>query len=289
MHTSFVTYQGGRWFWIASLLCLLAIAAYAWHDLPEPPNGGTWLGYTLGTIGALLIVWLIWLGRRKRDYSSNMGTVQGWTSAHVYLGTALIVIATLHTGFQFGWNVHTLAYVLMMIVILSGFYGVWVYLRYPVLLSDNTGGKSRGEVYREVGELDKQLVKAASRLGADIQNTIASAIERTSVGGSALAQLTAADSSKIVLPGRGMVDNHDQQPAVDFVVERLAQTSHREQSELLREIANQLGARGRLLRRVRRDIQVQGLLRVWLYVHVPIAVACLAALIVHIVSVFLYW
>ena len=289
MHQSFMTYQGGRWFWIAGLLCAVSIGFYAWHDVPEPPNGGTWLGYTLGTIGALLIVWLLYLGRRKRDYSSNIGTVQGWTSAHVYLGTALIIVATLHTGFQFGWNVHTLAYVLMMIVILSGFYGVWVYMRFPVLLSDNTGGKSRGEVYREIGELDKQLMKNAGRLGSEVETTVASAIERTQVGGGAFAQLSARDESKVLLPGRGMVANVDQQAVIDDMVERLSQTSHREQSEVLREIANQLGARGRLLRRIRRDIQIQGFLRVWLYVHVPIAVACLAALIAHIVSVFLYW
>ena len=41
---------------------------------------------------------------------------------------ALIVIATLHTGFQFGWNVHTLAYVLMMLVILSGMFGIAAYV-----------------------------------------------------------------------------------------------------------------------------------------------------------------
>jgi len=289
MHTSFVTYQGGRWFWIASALSLLAIVLYSWHEVPEPPNGGTWLGYTLGSLGAALIVWLIYLGRRKRNYGSSFGTVQGWTSAHVYLGTALIVIVTLHTGFQFGWNVHTLAYVLMMIVIVSGFYGVWAYLRYPVLLSDNTAGKARQEVYSEIGELDKQLLKAAGRLGAEVQTTIASAIERTQVGGDAMAQLRAVDRSQVVLPGLGMVANVDQQPIIDHMVERLTQTSHREQSELLREISSQLGARGRLLRRVSRDIQIQGLLRVWLYVHVPVAVACLAALIAHVVSVFVYW
>lgn len=289
MHQSFVTYRGGRWFWIATALSLLAIAAYGWHQVPEPPNGGTWLGYTLGTIGALLILWLIYLGRRKRNYASNLGSVQGWTSAHVYLGTALIVIASLHAGFQFGWNVHTLAYVLMMIVIFSGFFGVWVYLRYPTLLSDNTGGKSRGDLYREVGEIDKQLLKQASRLGTEVETAVASALERTQVGGGAVAQLRARDDSQVMLPGQGLVPNPGQQPIIDFVVDRLAQTSHREQSELLREISNQLGARGRLLRRLRRDVQIQALLKIWLYVHVPLAFACLAALVAHVISVFLYW
>ncbi|HSG89983.1 MAG TPA: hypothetical protein VLA56_12280 [Pseudomonadales bacterium] len=289
MHQSFVTYRGGRWFWITTALCLAAILVYAFTDLPEPPNGGTWLGYTLGTIGALLIVWLIWLGRRKRDYSSNLGSVQGWTSAHVYLGTGLIVIATLHTGFQFGWNLHTLAYVLMMIVILSGFFGVWVYVSYPLMLSDNTGGKSRGDLYREVAEIDKQLLKQAEKLGAEVETAIASAIERTEIGGGAVAQLSGRDSSKVTLPGKGLTDNENQQPIIDFAVERLSQTSHREQSDLLREVANLLGARGRLLERIRRDVQIQALIRIWLYVHVPIAFACLAALVAHVISVFLYW
>lgn len=289
MYQSFVTYRGGRWFWIATALSLLAIAVYGWHSVPEPPNGGTWLGYTLGTIGALLILWLLYLGRRKRDYASNLGSVQGWTSAHIYLGTALIIIASLHAGFQFGWNVHTLAYVLMMIVIFSGFFGVWVYLRYPAMLSDNTGGKSRRDLYREVGEIDKHLFKQASRMGSEIETAVASALERTQVGGGALAQLKARDDSQVMLPGRGLVPNPGQQPIIDFVVDRLSQTSQREQSELLREIANELGARGRLLRRIRRDVQIHALLKIWLYVHVPLAFACLAALVAHVISVFLYW
>jgi hypothetical protein len=116
-------------------------------------------------VAAALIVWLIWLGRRKRDYGSKVGTVQGWTSAHVYLGTALIIVATLHTGFQFGWNLHTLAYTLMMIVILSGFFGIWAYARYPSRMTENTGGKSRPELYTEVAELDRQLQRLAEKGG----------------------------------------------------------------------------------------------------------------------------
>ena len=58
-----------------------------------------------------LIVWLAMLGIRKRAITRGRWSLKAWTSAHVYLGLALIVIGTLHTGFQFGWNVHTVAYV----------------------------------------------------------------------------------------------------------------------------------------------------------------------------------
>ena len=63
------------------------------------------------------------LGVRKRRYRSGTGSLQGWTSAHVYIGTSLLVIVTLHTAFEFGWNVHTAAYALMVLVIDSGFIG----------------------------------------------------------------------------------------------------------------------------------------------------------------------
>ena len=137
MHQSFLSYRRKRYLWVALFLCAASIAAYAWHAPRSTPNGGTWLGYTLGGVGAVLILWLTLLGIRKRSYKSRLGTVQGWVSAHVYLGLALIVIVTLHTGFQFGWNIHTVAYVLMMIVIGSGLVGISAYLRLPTQMSEN--------------------------------------------------------------------------------------------------------------------------------------------------------
>ena len=67
-----------------------------------------------------MVLWMAWYGVRKRRYRASSTSLQGWLSAHVYLGLAAIVIATLHSGLELGLNLHTLTYVLMLVVVLSG-------------------------------------------------------------------------------------------------------------------------------------------------------------------------
>ncbi len=189
VHEGFLVYQGFRYLKLASLLCVLAIVAYWWHQPASGPGGGTWLGYTLGTVGALLIVWLTWLGRRKRNYASNLGTVRGWLSAHVYLGLSLVTIVTLHTGFHFGWNVHTLSYVLMLLVIASGVYGIIVYARYPSLITANRDHGTRDAWLAELDELNEQSLKLADTLDAQVHQVIVRSIDRIRIGGNLRAQL----------------------------------------------------------------------------------------------------
>ena len=96
-HQSILEYANFRWFKVAVALSALAGFAYGLHEPSTKPYGGSALGYTLGTAAALLVLWLLWFGVRKRLYRSTLGTVQGWLSAHVYLGTALLVIGLLWT------------------------------------------------------------------------------------------------------------------------------------------------------------------------------------------------
>ena len=81
-HQSLLAYARYRWAKIAVVVVGAAIAAYAFDRSPHGHYGGSPLGYTLGTIGALLIVWLTWFGVRKRRYSSTSSTLLGWLSAH---------------------------------------------------------------------------------------------------------------------------------------------------------------------------------------------------------------
>jgi len=289
IHRSLLAYRGARYLWWSLGLLVVSAILYVTQGDLQPPNGGTWQGYVLGTIGALLIVWLALLGIRKRSYSSTRGTVQGWTSAHVYLGTALLVIATLHSGLQVGWNLHTLAYVLMCVVVASGFFGLYSYISHPQLIAKNREGGGRAELFAELFDLDKQTRAVAARCAAGVAVAVDSSIERTSLGGGVYAQLFGPDRSYFVRGEAAPVANTDQQPVIDFVADRLPRAEKGAETANLQQLVVLLCRRQAVLRRIRRDIRLRGWLKIWLYFHVPLTVALLVALLLHVLATFLYW
>ena len=61
------------------------------------------------------------------------------------------------------------------------------------------------------------------------------------------------------------------------------------QAIALDQVAVLLQRKAGALNRIRRHVRIRALLEVWLYVHVPLTFALIAALAAHIVSVFFYW
>ena len=268
-HVSFIKYKRFRWLWIALTLSLLSIVGYAFIEQEPVPNGGSWYGYTLGTIGLLLIVWLSLLGVRKRKITEGQWSLKAWTSAHVYLGLALIVVGTLHTGFQIGWNVHTLAYVLMLIVIITGIYGVFVYAKLPASLSSNRKEMTRAQMLEALTALDRQLENAAQPLGREQSDLVIDALAQDVFYGGAFGRLTGA------YPGcktkRALARIPDGPGEAEARVHTL------------------LTKRAEQLAQIRRHLRIRALIEVWLFIHIPATIALLAALLAHVVSVFYYW
>jgi hypothetical protein len=299
MHDTMLNYGRYRYLWIMLLLLLGSLVAYIWHFPIGRPNGGSWLGYTLGTIGAVLIVWLMLLGIRKRRYASRVGSVRGWTSAHVYLGTSLILVTLLHSGFQFGWNIHTLCFVLMLTVIFSGFFGVFAYLRYPALMTTNRQNTTRDQMMEEISELDKSALTLADQVDRSIHDVVLRSVQRTKLGGNFWAQLTAKDrSGEAVLKLRQAVLSHKpNQPekkasggqTLVMMVDFIGQTANDQQAESLRRLLDVMCRKQSLATRVARDIQLSALMEIWLFIHVPLSFGLLATLIAHVFSVFFYW
>lgn len=295
MYESFLTYKDGRYLIWASVISVISVVLFVLHQPSEPPNGGTWLGYTLGTVGALLIVWLSWFGVRKRSYTSTMGSVEGWLSGHVYFGAALLIVVSLHTAGELGWNVHSLAYILMCIVILSGFYGVYLYRNYPRRMAINLAGNTREEILEEIADLDRRSQRLIARTRPDVQSVVQSALERTTLAGNFRSRLFGDDGSKVMLPSPDhgsvsrLVTNRDQKAVLAFLSEEIAQSRGGDETLALRDLVDLFSERRRLLAVLRNDTRMRSRLSAWLMLHVPATFAVLAALTVHIVSVFLYW
>lgn len=292
MHESILAFRKRRYLWAALIISALAVVAYLIDDPQEPPNGGTVLGYTLGTIGALLILWLTWFGVRKRRYSSTRGTVQGWLSAHVYLGLALIIIVLLHAGFQIGWNVHTLAFALMMLVIASGLYGVYIYMKHPGRVSDNRDGSSRPELMDQLEDLDRRAQRVAAGLSADYQELVASGVSRTQLGSTLWSRLRGRDLSQVVLRDGDqtkMVANPRQDAALDWLANEQSRAGDADTLAKIGELSALIRNKRQLLKQISEDLRLQANMEIWLYFHVPLTAGLLMALVAHIITVFLYW
>ena len=276
MHQSMLVFREFRYLRVALLLSVAVIAVYAWHDPAGGANGGSWYGYTLGTIGALLILWLGWFGIRKRRYGIGQMTLQEWLSAHVYLGVSLIIIATLHTGFQFGLNLHTFAYGLMLAVIVSGIFGVVMYIRIPDLRNENLAGVTLDQLVSQIADLSEQTQQTAGQLPDDITHALVAAQESVRIGGSARRILAGTDRNCPIA-------------AVLQMVTAQAASLIDSDAVTARRLVSLLARQSQLLEQVRREVRFRALLEVWLYLHIPLTIGLIAALGAHVVVVFFYW
>lgn len=304
-HIGFLRHRRFRDLKFAALLCLIALLLYALHDPIDGPNGGTWLGYGLGGLGAFIILLLAWFGVRKRRYAGGLGQVKGWLSVHVYLGLALLIVGTLHTGFQFGWNVHTLTYVLMLAVIASGVYGIWVYTRLPERITEIRRGQTREAMLDEIDQLNRQSLTLADELSPEFHQVMVRSIESVRIGGSVREQLfgpRAPERREFDLMQRTLsaradtlkqvrMSKPDPQSTVAFMAGEIVKAATRSDREAssIRQLLDILGRRQELVARLNQDIRLHARMQIWLYLHVPLTLALLAALLTHVISVFLYW
>jgi hypothetical protein len=275
-HESFLVYARFRFLKIAVAAMAAALLLYAVDKPYGARFGGTWAGWTLGIVAALLIVWLAWFGYRKRSYARPEANLVAWLSAHVYLGLALLVIATLHTGFHFGWNVHTLAYVLMCLVIASGVFGVFCYVRYPRRMTENRRGLTLRQMLGRIASLDEELHKASLGVPDETAAVILRAVETTAIGGSLRRQLSGRYPECTTAAALAYFSRAD-------IAASVAQPPE------IRDIRMLLEEKALLLVRARRDIGFKAMMEVWLYIHVPLTFALLAALLAHIVAVLYLW
>lgn len=313
---SFLNYRSYRYLKAASLFMALSLFCY-WLTRPASGGsyGGTWYGYASGIASALLVVLLAWYGIRKRRTPRILdrrnanrrvqadasgadgaekrklnrrfrtpeqtwrygGTVQGWLSAHVYLGTALMLLSSLHTGWRLGWNIHTLPYVLLLLVTASGFYGAHAYLTYPRRITENIGNESLEGLLRKIAELDDLARLRAVGLPDEAIELISRARQSTRLGGTFLQQISGGQRDC----------------PTAFAVQRMRELGKElidgDQPRLMRDLYSVLLQKQRMVERARNEIALNARMQFWLYLHVPLSIALFAALFGHVATILVYW
>jgi hypothetical protein len=176
--------------------------------------------------------------------------------------------------------VHTLAYVLMVVVIVSGFFGVYAYLRYPEMMTANLGGEPLDTVTPKIVELDRKCLQLALDLPDEV-NTIVARASRTGARDEGM-----IGRARWFLPGAAR--RHPARKAC-MALSRIGRTFKGDQAVLNGRLLAEMTRKSVLIEQVQRDRRLRAQLRGWLYVHVPVSFALLAALIAHIVSEFFFW
>ena len=272
---TFLAYEDFRYLKAALGLLALAFVAFGLDAPPGGRSGSTWAGYSIGAVCVGLLVWLMWLGIRKRDYAATGAPLRGWVSAHVYLGTLLLFLVPLHSAFEFGLNVHSFAYGLLCVVVFSGILGVTFYSLVPTSMTLNRNNITLDAMLERIAEIDSECREAAEGLPDYYAQTVVVAIDETRIGGSLQEQLFWKDGECGTTRALERLRTSDVQLADDAKAQE-------------RKLVELIARKHLLLGQIRRDVRYKALLDLWLLVHVPFAFATCAAALVHVFVVFWY-
>lgn len=272
-------------------LMLAALLAYTMQNPIDPINGDTVVGYGLGIMAALMVLLLTFLGARKRWFIDLLGSYKAWVSSHIQVGLALFLLSLMHSGFQLGWNLHSLTFVLMTGVIVSGIYGVTAYQRFPARLRQLTNGINSGCLVERINNTEQAALRVAKQLGDDIFQALHSAIQRTDFPRPGWRSLLNVDGSRIVLPGDTVTfceSNIDQTRLSEWLAlapEFAAEGAQRKSGSGLLQLHE---VRRQLLRDYREALRLECLIRQWLKFHLCLSLAFVGCLLSHIVLVLQY-
>jgi hypothetical protein len=152
--------------------------------------------------------------------------------------------------------------------------GVYFYLRCPRLVTKNLGEDTLQTLALKIADLDRQCAELAVHL-PDRVNAAVRHARRTRIGGGLVQRIA---GNAVRCPTRGACE----------VLRRLGADLAGQQAAIHQQLVLAMTRRSALLERARRDLQLSALLQAWLYFHVPLSFALVAALIAHVIAVFYF-
>ena len=160
---------------------------------------------------------------------------------------------------------------------LTGFYGLYAYSVYPDKITANCGDLTRDTMFDEVIDLDERSLAVAESISADLYAQILDLIGSCKVKPSLFQQIFSKSDYK----------NENLESLVNRIIDSInSDHGNRDKLSLLHDLILEKYA---LLKRIDWDIRYNCRLNWWLYLHVPLTLALIAAVAIHVFIIFYYW
>ncbi|MCR9116128.1 MAG: FHA domain-containing protein [bacterium] len=225
--------------------CTFLFAAYLLFTVVfrAPPRGYTFIGLTVGTIATLFFLAVAVYSWRKRIGQEMLpGRLQNWLRLHVWLSLGAVWLVLLHAGFHLDGGTGTWTFLFLIIAVFTGLIGLWFYRRIPVAVAGKVGNLAIADATRQL-----QLITS------EIEDAVAGRSEAL------------RDFAVQTLNGQAVATTvpHDESAIADQIAE-LGSERH----ELQIKLASQQ--------------RLRFVLRSWLWLHIPLSIAFLMLLPVHV-------
>jgi hypothetical protein len=163
-----------------------------------------------------------------------------------------------------------------MFVIVSGIFGVSAYNVLPERMSFNRDSATENDMLTNLRKIDEQLHEAAQPLDHTYAALVQESLDQNSFGGGLWGRL------------RNSYPHCRTREVHQAIRAEISQRPNMG-DDPLEKVSVLLERKVATLARTRRHLQLKALLEFWLYIHVPMTFALIAALIAHVISVFFYW
>ncbi len=138
-----------------SLVYLLAVALFQ-----SIPAAGGLLGHTIGILGFLLMLATeILYTLRKQTRNARWGPMSSWLKFHIFMGLVGPYMVLLHTSWKFS-GLAGMVMLLTVIIVVSGFFGRYIYTAAPRTLDGVEVGQA--ELERQIKATEAELVRLAA-------------------------------------------------------------------------------------------------------------------------------
>jgi hypothetical protein len=119
-------------FWVGNVYYSLPLEERFYHEFHETFKASGILGHGLGIVGTIMIAFgvFLYIGAKKYGWLTKLVRLKYLLEFHIYLCTLGPILVLFHTTFKFG-GIVSIAFWSMVIVVLSGVVGRFLYIRLP--------------------------------------------------------------------------------------------------------------------------------------------------------------